>query len=467
MGSVNLVVFDRSGDLLEYIFTKRLDNVIVYIYEKNQKTINLIEQYKKNIFYSIDYNLLLEIQNVQYIQYDLIEKMRSSQIDIETMLHRIMLNNPLAKDIYHQHLSFFADIFRTHKIDLMISTETDLTSPNHHIPFSLCNLLGIPCYALNWYHYTAAALANYNNLKAQRHIPFTQTTLNADAQKIAYYKYETKKKKNTKKLRYLLKSLVMKIGGEMLSQFLVCCLKFNFQQNRLGIPYSYWTKLYYFLKYKQLQRFYKKISTIPNLQEKYIYYSIHFEPEAAIIGKTLLESQITIIKMLSKSLPKGWKLYVKEHPHQFMLNNEVSHYFINNLDFFKNISFYKEIQKLPNVIIVSLNISSKDLMLNSRAVATLGGTITLESALHKIPAILFNPYETVYGVLENTLHVRSYTDLLEAIEKLQNGFAQSIKPDLEKFNSYLADPRDPKFYDNLFITIEEHAKTIYPTGETL
>ncbi|GAA7257807.1 hypothetical protein HpCK38_15580 [Helicobacter pylori] len=253
----------------------------------------------------------------------------------------------------------------------------------------------------------------------------------------------------------------------MLSQFLVCCFKLNFEQQRLGIPYSYWDKLYYFIKYKQLKKFYNKYSSIPNLKEKYIYYSIHLEPEAAIIGKTLLESQLTIIKMLSQALPKEWKLYVKEHPHQFTLNSEARDYFINNLNFFKNISFYQEIKKLPNVTLVSLKISSKDLMLNSQAVATFSGTITLESALSNIPALLFNPSQSVYGILNHTLHIYSYSDLLQAIQKLTNGFKQNLQINLDELSSYLADPRDKDFYTNLFTTIKEHSKTIQPTEEKL
>lgn len=467
MGSVNLVILDRDGNLLEYVLKHRQDTVIALVCEKNPRINSLISRFANRILYIVDYDQLLDIQNVECINYDLIMKLKFAQIDIETMLHRIMLNNPLAKDIYHQHLSFFAKIFKNEKIDLLLSNEPNLASPNHHIPFALCQLLGIPCYSLNGYHQTAFALGNYNNPQIQRHIPYICSTVFSDIRKIAYYKPKTEIIKIKKTFKNLIKNVILKIGGEMLSQFLVCCIKLSFWQNRLGIPYSYWDKLRCFIKYKQLKRKYNKYSINPNLTEKYIYYSIHFEPEAAIIGKTLLESQLTIIKMLVQALPKGWKLYVKEHPHQFMLNNEIAHYFINNLYFFKNITFYQEIQKLPKVTLVSLELSSKDLMLNSQAIATLGGTITLESALHNIPAILFNPLETVYGILNNTLHVRSYSDLLDAMEKLKNGFMQKTDANLDELKTYLADPRDKDFYHNLFATIEQHSKIIQPTGEKL
>lgn len=463
----NLVLLDRDGDLLEYILKERHSHITILVCEFHQKVKTLIAEYPHRIGAIVDYDNLPSVQDVESIDYDLIAKLKFAQIDIETMLHRIMFNNPLAKDIYHQHLSFFARLFKQNKIDLLLSSEPNLASPSHHIPFALCYLLGIPCYSINGYHYSAMALGNYNNPKQQRHIPFIKGTLNAKIEDIAYYKPQTTIDRKRTTLKKYIKKFALKLGGEMFSQFLVALSKFNFQQQRLSVPYSYWDKLYYFFKYKQLKRFYVRHSKIPNLQEKYIYYSLHFEPEAAIIGKTILESQLTIIKMLSKALPKGWKLYVKEHPHQFMLNNELAHYFINNLDFFKNISLYEEIMKIENTTLVSLDISSKDLMQNAQAVATLGGTISLESALDNIPAILFDPIESVYSVLDHTLHVRSYADLLKAIQKIQDNFMQGKKVDISKVNPYLANPNDANFYSNLFATIEEHAKSIKPTGETI
>lgn len=460
----NLILLDRDGDLLEYILKERDDQIIALVCELHPKVTELIKAYPDRIDTIINYDDLASIQDVQSIDYELIAKLKFAQIDVETMLHRVMLNNPLAKDIYHQHLSLFARIFANNTINLLLSAEPNLASPSHHIPFALCFLLGIPCYSLNAYHRSAMALGNYNDPTRQRHIPYTSGTIHANAQNIAYYAFDGSVHRQRTTIKKYIKNIVLALGGEMLSQFLVALYRGSFEQRRLGIAYSYWDKLYYFFKYKQLRRFYIAHSKEPDLNEKYIYYSLHFEPEAAIIGKTLLESQLTLIKMLSSALPSGWKLYVKEHPHQFMLNNELMHYMINNLDFFKNISLYEEIMKLENVTLISLSVSSKDLMRNAQAVATIGGTISLESALDGVPAILFEPIESVYSILDHTLHVRSYADLKIAIQKIQSNFLQNKRIDLDKLNPYLADPNDANFYRNLFATIQEHAKSIKPTG---
>lgn len=451
----NIILLDRDGNALEYILKHRQDTIVVLVCEKKQKILQLIQDFSNRIIHIVDYNNLLEIQDVEHIDYNLIEKMKFAQIDIETMLHRIMLDNPLAKDIYHQHLSFFTKIFENYAIDFLFCSETNLTSPNHHIPFVISASLNIPCYYLDSYHYLATALIKHQNINKQEYVAYNQKTVYTKTKDIIFYKQVFHNKKE-QGIKHIIRNFISKIFGEMFAQFIVCLFKMNFQQNRLGIQYSYWHKLYYFFKYKQLKKTYDKLSIIPNLKEKYIYYSIHLEPEAAIIGKTILESQLTIIKMLHAALPNGWKLYIKEHPHQFTFNNQDSHYFINNLNFFKNTNFYKEILKLKNATLVSLKISSKELLQNAQATSTCGGTISLESATYNIPTILFNPSASIYSLLENALHVTSYQDLKDAIKKIESNFLKDKKINLDKLNSYLANPQDKDFYQNLFLTIENH-----------
>lgn len=462
-----IILLDRDGDMLEYITNQTSYHIVVLVCELHPKIEILIEQYSSRITHILDYNQLPSLQHITNIDYSVIAKMKHIQIDVETMLHRIMYNNPIGKDIYHQYLSFFTEIFRQHQIAFVLCAEAILASPNHLIPFGFTKLLGIPSYDLGGYFYNILALGNYNTNTS---IPYsTDKKPQVEIQQILFYKKQTQQTGLQETFKRKIKKIISKIGGEMMSEFFVCLSQRNFTRSRLGIPYSYFSKLQSFLYFKKMYRYYNANSIIPDFSTKYIYYSIHMEPEAAIIGRTILEAQLTIIKMLASALPQGWKLYVKEHPHQFMLNNETSSYFINHIEFFKNIEFYKEIQKLENVKMISLKVSSKELLENSEAVATMGGTITLESMVSKKPAILFNAQPSVYGILNNVLSITSYQDLQEAIQKIQDGFADQINPEagFEILQKYLSNTQDPNFYPNLFSTIEEHAKTIKPTGESL
>ena len=77
--------------------------------------------------------------------------------------------------------------------------------------------------------------------------------------------------------------------------------------------------------------------------EKYLYFSLHFDPEAITQGRACISSQLTFIKMLSDSLPDDIFIYVKEHPAYAIVNsNELSFHLIN-IENFRSKEYYDEI----------------------------------------------------------------------------------------------------------------------------
>ena len=102
-----IILLDRCGDLLSYILKHTSWNIAVLVTEPQEQTQSLIATYPHRITHTLNYLNLLEVQHCTHLDYDLIKQMKFVQIDVETMLHRVMLNNPIAKDIYYQYLSFF------------------------------------------------------------------------------------------------------------------------------------------------------------------------------------------------------------------------------------------------------------------------------------------------------------------------------------------------------------------------
>lgn len=459
-----IILLDRDGETLDYVLSQTDLVILVLVCEKSKNVMDIIAKKPENVLHIVDYNNLLETQSSKCVDYKIIEQMKKYQIDIETMLHRVMLNNPLAKDIYHQHLSFFLEIFQSNPIDYILCCEFNLATPSHLIPFGLGKLFNIPTYSLERFPaYPVTTLFNFNQLQR---VEFSKTCYcRVPAEKLMYYKHCSKQKKETN----YLKSFLLIGGGAMLVEFASCLIKFSMTKQYLGIRYSYFSKLKSLFQLQSIKRFYKKKSSQPDYSAPYIYYSIHMEPEATIIGKTLLESQLTIIKMLSRALPKGWKLYVKEHPHQFMLNTQQTTYFLHNITFFKNKSFYEEIIKLPNTLLIHLQEHPKNLIKHAQAVATIAGTVTLEALFEHKPTILFSAQTSLFGKLANVLSVKDTKSLQQAIKKIENNELEKI--DIEEnfsyFQTLLIDTSNDAFYPNLFATIAEHAKTIQPTGETL
>jgi hypothetical protein len=137
------------------------------------------------------------------------------------------------------------------------------------------------------------------------------------------------------------------------------------------------------IKLYQLNKHYKKIAQESDLSVPYIYYGMHMQPEKTTtpLGGHF-DNQLAAITILSQSLPNGWKLLVKEHPNQFNFRKVAN-------QSVRDIYFYKAIQKLANVELVSLNLPSSELIKKARMVATITGTLGWESLMAGKPALVF------------------------------------------------------------------------------
>lgn len=131
---------------------------------------------------------------------------------------------------------------------------------------------------------------------------------------------------------------------------------------------------------------------IPPQNEEFLYMPLHLIPESTtFVHAPYWIDELALIKNISKALPIGWKLYVKEHP--AMVGE-------------RSLQFYEEIEKLPNVIMVALDyfINSKEWILNSKGVITINGTTAYEAAMLGRKAIMFGtaPFEILDGITKLT-----------------------------------------------------------------
>ena len=137
--------------------------------------------------------------------------------------------------------------------------------------------------------------------------------------------------------------------------------------------------------------------------------------------KTILESQLVIIKMLSETLPEGWYLYVKEHPAQFDINNDTSYYHMYDMPLFKTKKFYKKISSMSNVKVIQHSTKSVDLIRGSQAVASIQGTVLLESVLEKKPMLAFSDF-TPCAYMKDVFSIHSYDDCAIAMKTIAEGY---------------------------------------------
>lgn len=130
----------------------------------------------------------------------------------------------------------------------------------------------------------------------------------------------------------------------------------------------------------------------PSHKESFVYMPLHLIPESTtFVHAPYWIDELALIKNISKSLPIGWKLYVKEHP--AMVGE-------------RNLDFYNDIDKLPNVTMVALDYfsSSKEWILNSKGVITINGTTAYEAAMLGKKAIMLGtaPFEILEGITKLT-----------------------------------------------------------------
>ena len=221
------------------------------------------------------------------------------------------------------------------------------------------------------------------------------------------------------------RKILYRIGGNLLEDFATRIVRWNwspraYERKRAKI---YWSEKFWgYMKLKSVRRFMNSMSCVPNFDEKYICYFLHFEPEASIQVSTILPNQLVIIKMLSETLPKGWTLYVKEHPAQFNVNNDTGYYFMFDAPLFKTKKFYQKLNSYDNVKLVKQNISSEALINRSQGVASILGTVFLESVLKKKPVLVFSDLSPI-AHMEDAFSIHSYNECYSAMKKIEYGYS--------------------------------------------
>ncbi len=133
-----------------------------------------------------------------------------------------------------------------------------------------------------------------------------------------------------------------------------------------------------------LKKDYFKLQVRPNLERKFIYVPLNFQPERTTSPQgDMFYDQILMIENLAYSLPKDWVIYVKEHPSQWIFKSKT------NYSNFRYKGYYEKIAKLENVFLIPTDTDTYTLINKSRAVATVAGTAGWEAILRRKPVLIF------------------------------------------------------------------------------
>jgi len=323
--------------------------------------------------------------------------------------------------ILEQQCKFFENIIETIKPDFVIFPVTN--SGRMEIFYQLCLKLEIKILMLN-----ATRFGGTN-------------FISEEPEKVDYFEkeiHEKVKNRSLEDLRNILyKTHSFDDAAKYTSQFLKSkkmAVKagikfFLFSKNsNLKTHYTYYgrhkIKIFFLTILWSLKKRYRLYLINKNLSrtiddEKFIFFPLITEPERSLlIGAPFHTNLIELATHIVKSLPVGYKLYVKDHAS------------MDNRDW-RSFSFYKEIMDLPNVKMLHHTVHPKNILPKCSMVITIGGTAGFEAAFYEKPTITF--VDTLYSYLKSVEILNDTNELPQLIRKQLN-----IKFNLDDLNNFVS-----------------------------
>jgi len=204
--------------------------------------------------------------------------------------------------------------------------------------------------------------------------------------------------------------------------FIILSRLFNFSKLKSSLINKFIIKIQYVQKNqdrKQLFELYHSNTIEPDLNQKYIYIALHFQPECTTSPMAgAFVDQLLIVQMLAGLLPPNIHLYVKEHPCQTQYG--------------RNISFYKDLLDIPQVRLIPRTYNSFRLLENCLAVATATGTAGWEGLFRQKSVLMFGHH--FYQSAPAVFPIHSVEDCKMALHQIIN---LNIKPSLYEMEIFL------------------------------
>ena len=206
--------------------------------------------------------------------------------------------------------------------------------------------------------------------------------------------------------------------GKSKTETIKAGLNYLFKNNNENIEthYNYFGRTKFSVLIFMLNSIFKKKSAekymekelskeLPN-DTSFVYFPLGVDMERnLLISAPFYTNQVEIIRHIAKALPIHVRLIVKETPAQKSRE-------------WREISEYKEIQEIPNVILVHPDVSSEEIIKKSSLVMTISGSSGLEAAFFEKPSIIFS--DTVYSFLPSVTRIDNIEKLPDEIKNSLN-----------------------------------------------
>ncbi len=225
----------------------------------------------------------------------------------------------------------------------------------------------------------------------------------------------------------------------------------------LPMSYSRYTILRFkaLRKKRLLKKAYHQLSEDVDLDQKYVYVPLHYQPERTTIPDGgIYSDQWLMVNLISVALPKGWKIYVKEHPTQFHPRYD------GQLG--RHISDYHRLLAIDNVHLVSIKTNSLLLADRSKAVISVNSSVTFEAFFRRTPAVVFAKNNWLIN-WEGVFHARDEASLKVIFEKIQEGITYGDDSSFELMKKLHKSSREIRMLPkhNTWMSAEENATRLH------
>ena len=329
---------------------------------------------------------------------------------------------------YHWQLMYWKGVLDYFKPDVVVYRIAPHTGYDY-VLYALCRVLGIQTVmfertSLPGFVYPVSSFEDGSQII---HNAYAQTLENADKLKISLTPETAAHLENLSRsfaqampyhLKYKLNHF--KRAGNVGSDFTIASrfakdIIRSFLKNRGR--YEYLHKYYHEargrFKRKKLLAHYNRLAKEVDMSVPYIFVALQCEPERQTCPTgDVFGHQYLMVDLLSKLVPDGWRIYVKEHVSQFKDYQAAERS--------KSSDFYDRMAAKHNVELVPLSYTSFELMDNAKASATVSGSVGWESVARGKPALLFG--HSWYRDCEGVFVTHTVEACQDVIRKVQNGF---------------------------------------------
>ena len=176
--------------------------------------------------------------------------------------------------------------------------------------------------------------------------------------------------------------------------------------------------------------------------KKFLLYTLQVEHEVGILlAAPFFLNQVELIKNIAKSMPIDHLLLVKEHPACYLRS-------------WREINTYKELAKIPGVVLIHPDADSQELIKKSSLVLSITSSSALDAIFLEKPAIVFT--DTDFSMIPGVHRLKEIEKLPDAIK---SELDRKINPEhIEKYVQFI---ESNSFEYNLTLHGQEMSKFLY------